>query len=50
MKTKYALALLTIGMSMTAMAQENDDIYFNTKDRIVLNNANRIKSAKRLLL
>ena len=47
MKTKYAVALLTMVMSVGAMAQENDDMYFNTKDRNVVNKANEIVLAKR---
>lgn len=47
MKTKYLMAVLTMGMSVAAMAQENDDMYFNAKDRDVLNKANQIVLAKR---
>jgi len=37
MKTKYTLAVLTMLMSVAAWAQEDDDMYFNAKDRAVLN-------------
>ena len=47
MKTKYAVAILTMGMSVAAMAQESDDMYFNAKDRNVINKANEIVLAKR---
>ena len=47
MKTKFAVAMLTMGMSVAAMAQESDDMYFNAKDRNVINKANEIVLAKR---
>ncbi len=47
MKTKYAMVILTMGMSVAAMAQENDDMYFNSKDRLVVNQANEQLMAKR---
>lgn len=47
MKTKYAVAMLTMGMSVAAMAQESDDMYFNSKDRNAVNKANEIVLAKR---
>lgn len=47
MKTKYALAMLFMGMSAAAIAQENDDMYFNSKDRLQVNKANQIILAKK---
>ena len=46
MKTKYTLVALALGMSSTVMAQEVDDMYFNSKDRIGLNEANQVFQAK----
>ncbi len=37
MKTKYAILMMAMGMSAAVMAQENDDMYFNSKDRVVAN-------------
>lgn len=37
MKTKYTMAILATLMSVAAWAQEDDDMYFNAKDRAVLN-------------
>jgi hypothetical protein len=37
MKTKYTMAILATLMSVAAVAQEDDDMYFNAKDRAVLN-------------
>ncbi len=47
MKTRYAMVILTMGMSVAAMAQENDDMYFNSKDRVVVAKANAQVLAKR---
>lgn len=47
MKTKYTVAWLLMGMTSVAIAQENDDMYFNSKDRIQLNQANDIILTKR---
>lgn len=37
MKTKYAILMMAMGMSAAVLAQENDDMYFNSKDRVVAN-------------
>src|SRR5437868_185210 len=47
MKTKYAIMLLTMGMSAAAMAQDDDDMYFNSKDRAKANQENNVVLAKR---
>ncbi len=47
MKTRCVVAMLTMGMTVAAMAQESDDMYFNAKDRNVINKANEIVLAKR---
>lgn len=40
MKTKYAILMMSMGISAVVMAQENDDMYFNSKDRVVANKVN----------
>lgn len=40
MKTKYAILMMAMGMSAAVMAQENDDMYFNSKDRVLVNKVN----------
>lgn len=47
MKTRYILAVLTMGLSAAAIAQENDDMYFNSKDREKLNASNAVALTKR---
>ena len=46
MKTKYTLVALAMGMSATVMGQEIDDMYFNAKDRLSLNETNLAIEAK----
>ena len=46
MKTKYTLVALAMGMSAAAMGQEIDDMYFNAKDRLSLNETNLAIEAK----
>ncbi len=47
MKTKSFLTLLTMGMSMAGLAQENDDMYFTSKDRVQVNAANEMSLARK---
>src|SRR5258708_16541733 len=47
MKTKYVVVMLAMGMSAAVMAQESDDMYFNSKDRVVVNKVNDVVLAKR---
>lgn len=47
MKTKFTLAILTMGMSVAAMAQEVDDMYFTSRDRAVVNAAAQISLTKK---
>ncbi|CAN5313611.1 hypothetical protein BH10BAC4_BH10BAC4_12660 [soil metagenome] len=47
MKTKYAMVLLAMGVSAAAVGQENDDMYFNSKDRLKSNQAIEVVAAKR---
>src|SRR5882757_6778358 len=47
MKTKYTMLMLAMGLSAAALAQENDDMYFNSKDRAVVVKANEVVLAKK---
>lgn len=47
MKTKYTLAVLALGMSVAAMAQEVDDLYFTSRDRAVVTAEKEISLTKK---
>jgi len=47
MKAKYTMLMLALGLSVAALAQENDDMYFNSKDRAVVVKANEVVLAKK---
>lgn len=47
MKTKYALLILSLGVSAVAAAQETDDMYFNAKDRLSQIESNQAVMASR---
>lgn len=40
MKTRIAMAMMAIGVSSVVLAQESDDMYFNSKDRAKLSSIN----------
>jgi len=46
MKTKHCLLIVLLGLSVLAFAQENDDMYFNSKDRVQVAEENSILTSE----
>src|SRR5882672_2908962 len=46
MKTRFTMALIAMGISFVALAQDSDDMYFNSKDRAKLVSATGVILAK----
>lgn len=47
MKKRYTFLTLALAVSSVAMAQENDDMYFNSRDRLALTESNQSMLAAR---